>query len=339
MKCLEDHIGLQGCGSTTPDSGKYLNDLPGIELKQVDEIANTDEVNYTGVWAKIQKRALAIFEKDLRKAFMKKYNLRGITQSVNLGKVIDTTTTRPASAEYRGGTIELNEATADYVDSNFQQIYLQKLQIYIPTAETFNVKIYDLDTGEELFTESKTTTVAGWVEVNVEDYYLHSRRVYIAYDCTSIDSVKLDINQFNLDCIPKCESRVRGAYSPTGDPTTITYDTNNTHGLSLVFSIRCKYDVVVCNNKDLFTEALLYLMGSEMMLWQVTSSRTTQWTMLDNEQAKYMQKYFRAVYEGGIFDEMEFAGELPDAVNLINLDQSDCCINCIGDISIQDSYL
>jgi len=132
---------------------------------------------------------------------------------------------------------------------------------------------------------------------------------------------------------------LRGATAPTGTPTEIVYDADNTHGLSLVYSIRCKYDVVVCNNKEIFTEALLYLMGSEFMLYQHTSSRTTRWTMLDNKQAKYMQKYFKAVYEGGMFDEMEFEGELPDAVNMINLKQSDCCIDCVGKLSFQDAFL
>ena len=339
MDCLQDYIGLQGCGNETPGSGKYLNDLPGIELRQVQEIANEDEISFSGVWEKVQKRALAIFEKDVRKAFMRKYNLKGVTQSLNLGKVIDTSTVKLASAQYRGVAIELNEATDEYVDSIFQVIHIQKIKIYVPTAETYNVRIYDLDTEEQLFTESRTTTGAGWDEINIEDYYDSSRRIFIAYDCTSIDSVKLDIDKFNLDCFNKCQSRLRGATASTSTPTEIEYDTNNTHGLSLVYSIRCKYDVVVCNNKDVFTEALLYLMGSEFMLWQNTSSRTTRWTMLDNKQSKYMQKYFRAVYEGGIFDEIEFTGELPDAVNMINLKESDCCIDCVGKLSFQDSYL
>ena len=69
MDCLQDYIGLQGCGNETPGSGKYLNDLPGIELRQVQEIANEDEVSFAGIWAKVQKGhwrySKRIFEKPL----------------------------------------------------------------------------------------------------------------------------------------------------------------------------------------------------------------------------------------------------------------------------------
>ena len=98
MDCFEDYIGLQGCGTTTPDSGLYVNGLAGIQLRQVDEIANETQQNYVGVWADVQTRALARFSADLRKAFTKKFQIKGVTQSINIGKVIDTTTTRTASA-------------------------------------------------------------------------------------------------------------------------------------------------------------------------------------------------------------------------------------------------
>jgi len=119
MDCLIDYIGLQGCSSTTPDSGLYINDLAGIQLKQINEIANEEQVNYTGVWADVQPRAIKKFALDVRKAMRQKYNIKGVTQSINVGKIIDTATTRAAANEYRGATIELNEETAELVYSNF----------------------------------------------------------------------------------------------------------------------------------------------------------------------------------------------------------------------------
>jgi len=339
MDCLIDYIGLQGCGSTAPDSGLYLNDLAGIELKQIDEIANDDQQNYLGVWDKVQRRAINKFASELRNAFRKKYQLKGVTQSINIGKLIDSTVTKAASAEYRGATIELNDANCEFVDSNHQVIFIQKVNIYVPGAETFNFKIFDLDTDTELYTESITTTAAGWTSININDYYLGSRRIRVVYDCSSIDSVKLNLEDHNLNCFKECQAKVTGGSSTIADPYTVTEDTYNTQGLSLIYSIQCKYDVVICNNKDRFAQALLYCLGSEMMLEQSTSSRTTRWTLLDNKQAKYLHKYYKAVYMGGIFDEDEFKGELEDAVNLINLDQYDCCVDCAGDITFQNSYI
>lgn len=339
MDCFNDYIGLQGCSTTTPDSGLYVNELSGIQLRQIDEIANENQQNYVGVWADVQKRALAMFDKDLRKAMREKYKLTGVTQSVNIGKVIDTATTRTGSAEYRGTTIELNQSGDVTVYSNFQVIFIQTIKIYVPSAETFNVKIYDLDTEAELYTSSQTTTSAGWLDVNINDYFLGSRRIFVAYDCTSINSVKLDIDPHNLNCFEKCESRVRGGYATTGDPYTVTSDPYNTHGMSLIFSIQCKNDVVACNNKHLFANALQYLLGSELLFEVINSSRVNQWTMLDNKQAKYLRGYYKAMYKGGMFDEEEFEGELSDAVALLPLDQYDCCVNCSGALQFHDSYI
>lgn len=342
MDCLNDYIGLQGCGSSTPDSGLYLNDLAGIQLRQIDEIANEDQVNYTGVWDKVQARGIKRFEKDVRKAMMEKTKLKGVTQSINLGKGINTSTTRGSAAEYRGATIELNDASHDWVDSNFQVIFIQTINIYLPGAGTFNVKIYDLDKEDalaELYTESVTVTAAGWKAVNINDFYLSSRRIFVAYDCTSINSVELDIDDFNLNCYTNCGAKVKGGYSSTGTPTDITETTNNTHGLSVVFSVQCKYDVMVCNNKDIFAQALLYCLGAEMMLEIEMSSRTTRWTMLDAKQVKYLRQYYTAIYKGGIFEEMEYNGELYDAVDLMNPNPDDCCIQCVGKLSFQDALL
>ena len=343
MDCLLNYIGLQGCGSTIPDSGLYVNDLAGIQLRQVNEIANEDQQNYTGVWDKIQRRSLKIFEKDVRVAFRQKYRIKGVTQSLNIGRLIDTAITKSQSAEYRGLTVELNQETDNWVDSNFQVINIQKINIYVPGAETFDVKIYDLDTEEELFTKEVTTTAAGWTAVNVNDYFLSSRRIFIAYDCTGIDSVKLDLDDHNLDHIGDCQARVRGACSTTGDPSNITVDTNNSHGLSVIFSVQCKYDVVVCNNKEVFAQSLLYLLGSQLMFEQLNSSAVNRWTMLDNERAKFLHGYYKAMYEGGIFtdgdQEHEFSGELNDAIEIINLDSADCCLDCIGPLSFQDAYI
>lgn len=339
MECLNNYIGLNGCGTTAPESGLFVNDLAGIELRQVNEIANENQQNYVGVWNQVQTRSLAIFEKDLKNKLRKKAALKGITQNLNLGKKIDSTNTKAASNQLRGITIELNDENVDSVDSNFQVIDIQKISIYVANGKTFDLKIIDLDTEEVLFNESQTSTALGWLEVNINDYYLNSRRIFIGYDCSTIDSVELDLTKMRVNCFDKCKSRVRGAYSDTATPSDITYDELNAQGLSVIFSVQCKYDVLVCNNKSLFAQSLLYLLASELLIEQVYSSRTTRWTLLDNKQAKELSSYYKALYKGGILNEEEYIGELNEAVELINLDQFDCCIECSGALRFQDSLI
>lgn len=337
--CLDDYIGLQGCGNTTPDSGLYLNDLSGIDLKKIAGIANDEQQNYVGVWNDIQKRALRKFQTDVRVAFLQKYKLKGITQNVNLEQEIDTSTTYGAAAKYRGFLMELNEANDEIVYSVIQAIHIQDIKVYIPSGTpTFNVKVYDLDTGTELWSSSETATGSGWHSVNVNEYF-RVRRIFVCYDATSIDSVKLDIEDHELDNCYRCRAEIRGASSSTGTPTTLTEDVYNTFGLSAVVSVRCVWDTLVCNNKEIFAQSLLYRLAIEFVNEWINSDRINRYTLLDEAKAKRLLGYYTALYKGGMFEEVEYESELLTAIENFNLDEADCCIDCSGPITFQDSYI
>ena len=165
--CLEDWIGVTGCSGATSDSGVYINDLPGVELRNIDEIANEEQVNFSGVWSEVQTRALNRFQTDVIAGLSKKYRLRMVTNSVEIGKKIDTTSTTALATQMRGFTLELSYPDDNwYVPSNMQSVYVQRLMLYLPAITTLNIKIYDLDLGTTLYTKA-LTGVAGWNEWNV----------------------------------------------------------------------------------------------------------------------------------------------------------------------------
>lgn len=72
MDCLKDYIGISGCGATLPVlgegqtledvfSGLYINQLPGISLKSIEKLADSEQENYLGVWFDVKRRALLKF--------------------------------------------------------------------------------------------------------------------------------------------------------------------------------------------------------------------------------------------------------------------------------------
>lgn len=64
MECLIDYIGLRYCGNEEPESGVFINSLPGISIESIDKIATSDQVTFLGVWADVQKEAATIFYTD-----------------------------------------------------------------------------------------------------------------------------------------------------------------------------------------------------------------------------------------------------------------------------------
>lgn len=67
LDCFIDYIGLSYCGGVyeQPDSGIYLNSLPGISIESIDKIADSEQVTYKGVWSDVQNSAVAQFRIDV----------------------------------------------------------------------------------------------------------------------------------------------------------------------------------------------------------------------------------------------------------------------------------
>lgn len=76
LDCFIDSVGLLYCeGETAPVSGLYLNTLPGISIQSVDEIADSEQISYKGVWKDVQTSAVAQFRTEVLAEIHKCYKL------------------------------------------------------------------------------------------------------------------------------------------------------------------------------------------------------------------------------------------------------------------------
>jgi hypothetical protein len=327
LNCLKGHIGIEGCSQSTPVSGLYINRLPGIELEALDKIATHDQVNFEGVWDDIEERAVRRFRNEAVKMFSKRYKLKTITQSVDVEKKIDTSSTTASGTDYRGYVLELNREDDDYVASNLQSIYIQTLPLYLSGAVNTTVKIFDLDTEAELFSLD-VTGVSGWNTVRVDETFT-SRRLYVVYDATNVTSVEQDItklkeavlyNGSEYHCL--CYSgniniEIRGASSTIADKYNITFG-EDTFGLSGVFSVLCSFDSLICNNLTVFETPLWYLEAAEFCFERRFTSRLNKYTLMNKDKAKELQEEY----------EKRFLDELDTVVEGISLDLKDYCLVC-----------
>lgn len=70
MDCFIDHIGIKSEGDT---EGLFINQLPGVTLKMINGITETEQATFTGLWDEVQKRTLRKFKKDYLSKFKNKY--------------------------------------------------------------------------------------------------------------------------------------------------------------------------------------------------------------------------------------------------------------------------
>jgi hypothetical protein len=66
LTCWIDYIGLNNCVGVynTSPSGHYINSLPGLTWDNIDNIADTEQRTWEGVWADVQQTAIARFYTD-----------------------------------------------------------------------------------------------------------------------------------------------------------------------------------------------------------------------------------------------------------------------------------
>lgn len=351
LNCLIDYIGIRGCTSLpTPPSGLYINSLPGVSLEMIDKIADSEQVDFFGVWDDVQLRAVKRFRNEVNAMFAERYKLKTMTQSVNIEKRIDTTSTTAAGASYRGFTLELNLENQSAVPSNLQSIYIQYLTVYSNYAGSVTVKIFDLDTETQIYTSAQTFIV-GWNQVSILQTFAY-RRLYVVYAATNIISVNLDIEKLKQAVLYNGEYpyyylnypyfsqsiQIKGATSTIADPFNITYG-SDTFGMSGIFSVLCSFDALVCNNLTVFETAFWYLLGSELMYERAFSDRLNEYTAFDRDSAKELNQLFNAMYRGGEVEGIRYPGELNIAIGGVNLNQYDHCLECNAPIRYADAIL
>lgn len=338
MNCLLGYIGVLGCGNVTPVSGRYVNTLPGISLRVIDNTANSEQITYAAVFDAVQERAVADFSTKVTALFAEKYRLKKVLQSIDLGELVSTTTNQTqASAEYRGFTYELKQANNKYFKpSALQLVFVQTVRVYLKVSAAFTVKIFDLDKQKEIYTKTVSSgMVVGWNTVAVHQGF-SAFRIFVATDCTSVESPYQEVNQYALDCCNTCvhdlygydcDGRIRGAQADVSNPYTVAQG-NNTFGISAEFSLTCSFDNVVCKNLKTFENAWWYKLGEHIMIQRLTSPRVNL-TTIDTKEAEELRNYYASMFEE----------DLKLSVRGIDLDLSDCCIECDAPITYRESRM
>jgi hypothetical protein len=340
MICLKDYIGLIDCDGATSLSGLYINQLPGVDLRMIDSLASEEQQNYVGVWDDVQERAMQRFRNDVISEFGKRYKIKTVHTSIDMEKTVDKDIVYPIDAyKYKGFTIELNEANASFTGSNLQNIYIQSLKYFAKDTVAINVYFFNLETGLLELTKQVSGVANTWVNLNVFTQF-NTSRLFVALDTDAVDVYSKDISRitsidysdnhglFIDSCGCNTVWRLRGAKAETND-LELVYG-NDSFGISAIWSIRCSYEPIVCNNLDAFKSAWLYCLGAELMKERIYSNRLNEFTTIKIDKAKDMLKLFEAMYRGGIVDEVRYDGELTNAVYSINLNNNDCCLECMS---------
>jgi len=345
LDCLIDWVGLDNCITTsTPPSGRYINELPGIEVMKLDQIANQDLSGFQDVWNRAQNRASSRFANDIRREFAKRFKKRDAIEFMRINPSININDVTNAQPNYSGHTIELDWQDCNIANSNYSAIHISYINFYAIAAGSYTLLIIDLDSGEELASYNVTATTAGFTTASVNATF-NTRRIFVAIDQSAIQLIETNIdNQWQLQTNSCGTARVKGATIPIANispyqPLPVLLG-NNTYGISSVYSVVCIWDNLVCINPTYWTDAWMYVCAIELMNELMFTSRLNRFTTTDLNQQKKAMSYYNMMYNGGQ-DELGqvFDGYLYSAIDSITLDCHDACFLCNDLITFRTALL
>lgn len=297
-----------------------------MAVKNFDKLTTEEKPTYIQVWDDIQLRAIAKFKIDVYGELNKRWKIANISNSLDLGRKILSTTTA-AAAEYRGFVKDLDYGFSndEVKTSALQTHYIQTLSYYSSVVQADSeIKIFDKDLEVEIDSFTFDAEI-GWNVIQVNKNY-SERRIFVGVDSTNFISRTLNIPstaQYKCDVVKGMKVTITG-----GVPDfTTTWTGDNTYGLSGVIGTRCKWDGLVCNNLDVFQESFWYLLGSETMVEALTSSRVNLVTT-DRKRNEYLKT---EVYDA------RYSESLSQAALNIDLDQSDFCLECNETLMVKES--
>lgn len=133
MNCLTNYIGVKGF-HTSPESGLFVNQLPGISLKAIQATANSEQVTFAVVFDDVQERAWRRLSGDFNRRMRAKYCLDKDTDTNSI-----ICNDLPLFAE-----AWLNLLGAEIM---FERIYSERINIYTTIKADKAEELRDLYTG------------------------------------------------------------------------------------------------------------------------------------------------------------------------------------------------
>lgn len=328
--CLENYIGIKGCSLPEPVSGKYVNSLPGMSSELLDNIANSEQITFKGVWDDVIQTASDRFKDDIIEQVLKRYAVfrEVLFQSKKLAKYTRTTDSIvSADTKYRGTYIYFPERM-------YASLYIREIYIYSDRDISTVIKGWDLNDGSELYSEA-VDLVQGFNTIQVEQEFPANwldMEVFFGVDGSGFDTLKVrneDYQMYMGECRRENQTNCCGDYEIDYWPATLNLSDDPTYsnvrrqgtgeGFAMRCEVRCSISQFICENLNTLQRAWMNLLGSQILYHKLGSSRVNYFTMSNKENTDTLRSSFETVYRQA----------LKTAIDSIPL--KDMCLDCSTD--------
>jgi hypothetical protein len=301
MNCWDNLIGISKvCDATTPVSNLYVNNLTGISIENINSIHNSE--HDSGYSLILEKIDFSI--EQIKQHLRGHYNTQMINNSVLTSGVKgfynETSTTKSVlSSRIYGIKLKINL-------NAYSELNVNSVTIRTTAAETGNILIIDLYTGDILDTIAFTTAGNEYTKIILNKTYPNKKQylnLFIAYQLDNNNNVfdsTLYRNGSCGDCFNNTDSYFvyQSGYL---DGALQKIDSNlqnssSTFGLSVDYNLSCSSEPLICNMANMFAYPLLYKVGAELMQELKYSDRLNSYVILNNATASELYDLYNNEY-------------------------------------------
>jgi hypothetical protein len=299
MSCFDNFIGKRrGAGVTPPLSGRWMEDIPGINLKRADAVADTDLLTSDALLDRCISNAIQEVKDALRTRLSAKYTLNQVTEVV--------TTSKFSSITYKDGQ------NGKGVNLRIGQDACLPTKMYITEIrwksgediEDKQITIYDGG-------ESSTITVssqAGEIGHKIINYEIKSDKVRMAWDAQGME-VGQSVCAYS-SCICDCKG---------GHKVEIL--STDFNGLSMTLTERCDMERFFCMIGDLLGAAAWNIAGFYFYHELLNADRWNEYVIFGRAQSEGMKTELKA--KG-----MQELETLVKSIDKLAGKYAPCCFSC-----------
>ncbi|MER3499694.1 MAG: hypothetical protein C4308_14225 [Chitinophagaceae bacterium] len=309
MDCLINYIGLKKNGNDEPESGLYINSLAGVTTELLDKISEEEEEDAIGTWEDIQKIASKRIYADLIAKMRAKYRI-----NTNRGNYF--------FMPIEGNAMSLTGKcglllTFDYGYYTMQSFFVGT--VFLIAKNEGTTTLYIIDEQGYVLSQKEVAFGNGLNSFVIGQSFI-AKRLFIGFDMKGVNAV-YSVNNKREDFVAAIRSVCADSYPVIeGARFDGDYETNveNTFGVGLTGYVYCDHAAFVCWNKQLFAAAWLFLLGNQITIQALASSRLNFFTTIDRPTLEALRDNYQIEYEK----------ILQTVVDGMGLDERDCCIFC-----------
>lgn len=335
MNCLTNYIGLKGCSSSLPESGLFINDLPGMSNEFLNAIATQDQASFVQMYESVQRVVLEQIKTHVRAALYEiaEASMDEVLFFTKRPTIITQQVIQPAPAEAKWKGIWVSAFGSKYLKLRINSVWVYNSGA---TVTGVPLKVFNTFDWSELL--SKTIDIpAGFSEIAINevlDLQFDGFNVFMAIDTTNLATIRnpwlSDLSEWGVsDCA--CANRGPNHYWNLNDwtiypvtmplgvavPDKIKTDFNQS-GVMFNAELVCSTEAFICANREHLKMFIAYALGEQILLNKLAGYNQNFHATFNPEQTERTMVTFKGMKEAA----------LKTWAKTANISGEDMCFSC-----------